>query len=65
MCRSGVGLARSALPGSLPTLRGKPHCNQSLWGTPMQLVAVDILGLLPESPKGNSYLLVAGDYFTR
>ena len=34
-------------------------------GYPMQLVAVDILGPLPESPKGNSYLLVAGDYFTR
>ena len=31
----------------------------------MQLVAVDILGPLPESPKGNSYLLVVGDYFTR
>ena len=31
----------------------------------MQLVAVDILGPLPESPAGNSYVLVAGDYFTR
>ena len=36
-----------------------------LVGYPMQLVAVDILGPLPESPKGNSYLLVVGDYFTR
>lgn len=34
-------------------------------GYPLQLVAVDILGPLPESPNGNSYLLVAGDYFTR
>ena len=31
----------------------------------MQLVAVDILGPLPESTAGKSYLLVAGDYFTR
>ena len=31
----------------------------------MQLVAVDILGPLPESENGNSYILVAGDYFTR
>ena len=31
----------------------------------MQLVVVDILGSLPESPAGNSYVLVAGDYFTR
>ena len=31
----------------------------------MQVVAVDILGPLPESESGNSYILVAGDYFTK
>ena len=31
----------------------------------MQLVAVDILGPLPESQDGNSYILVVADYFTR
>ena len=31
----------------------------------MQTVAIDILGPLPESEAGNSYVLVAGDYFTR
>ena len=31
----------------------------------MQLVATDILGPLPESGSGNSYILVVGDYFTR
>ena len=31
----------------------------------MQVVAVDILGPLPESTAGNSYILVAGDYFTK
>jgi len=31
----------------------------------MQIVAVDILGTLPESTNGNSYILVVGDYFTR
>ena len=31
----------------------------------MQVIAVDILGPLPESESGNSYVLVAGDYFTR
>ena len=30
----------------------------------MQIVAVDILGPLPKSDAGNSYILVAGDYFT-
>ena len=34
-------------------------------GLPMQLVAVDILGPFPESRAGNSYILVAADYFTR
>ena len=31
----------------------------------MQVVAVDILGPLPESDSGNRYILVAGDYFTK
>ena len=34
-------------------------------GAPMQLVAADILGPFPESDGGNSYILVASDYFTR
>ena len=34
-------------------------------GYPLQVVAVDILGQLTESKAGNSYILVAGDYFTR
>ena len=33
--------------------------------SPMQLVAVDILGPLPQSAAGNSYVLVAADYFTK
>ena len=32
---------------------------------PLQLVATDILGPLPESAAGNSYILVVADYFTR
>ena len=31
----------------------------------MQVVAVDILGPLPETEQGNRYVLVAGDYFTK
>ena len=34
-------------------------------GHPMQVVAVDILGPLPESDSGNTFVLVAGDYFTQ
>ena len=32
---------------------------------PLQLVATDIMGPLPESTAGNSYILVVADYFTR
>ena len=31
----------------------------------MEVVAVDILGPLPDSSAGNSYTLVACDYFTK
>ena len=34
-------------------------------GFPMQVVAVDIMGPLPEGESGNKYVLVAGDYFTK
>ena len=34
-------------------------------GHPMQLVATDIVEPFPESSSGNSYILVAADYFTR
>ena len=32
---------------------------------PMQRVAMDILGPLPETARGNKYILVIGDYFTK
>ena len=34
-------------------------------GYPQQIVAVDIMGPFPRSNKGNTYILVASDYFTR
>ena len=34
-------------------------------GYPMQMVAKDIVGPLPQSTNGNLYLLVAEDYFTK
>ena len=34
-------------------------------GAPMQIVAADILGPLPQTSSGNRYILVAMDYFTR
>lgn len=32
---------------------------------PTHIMAVDLLGLLPESQQGNSYVMVMADYFTR
>ena len=34
-------------------------------GYPMQVIAIDITGPLPESEAGNKYILVVGDYFTK
>ena len=34
-------------------------------GYPTQIMAVDLLGPLPESKNGNRYVLVVGDYFSR
>ena len=46
-------------------LQGKHQLQTVPAGTSMQVVAVDILGPLPESTAGNRYILVASDYFTR
>lgn len=34
-------------------------------GAPLERVAMDILGPLPETERGNKYVLVVGDYFTK
>ena len=34
-------------------------------GCPMDRAAMDILGELPETPRGNKYVLVLSDYFTK
>lgn len=34
-------------------------------GAPLERVALDILGPLPESDRGNKYILVIGDYFSK
>ena len=39
-------------------------CNVQI-GSPMELIAIDILGPLPETTAGNSYVLVVDDYFTK
>ena len=53
----------AARKSASPRRRGQLHPVTT--GYPMQLVAVDILGPLPESRQGNVYLLIVADYFTR
>ncbi|PIK50755.1 hypothetical protein BSL78_12341 [Apostichopus japonicus] len=34
-------------------------------GEPMQRIAIDIIGPLPKTDRGNQYILVIGDYFSK
>ena len=34
-------------------------------GAPLERVGIDVMGPLPESERGNKYILVVGDYFTK
>ena len=48
-------------------IQRKPHgvMKQYLVGAPLERVALDILGPLPESHEKNKYILVISDYFTK
>ncbi len=48
-----------------PQPRPRAAMHQYRVGAPMERVAMDILGPLPESHLGNKYILIVGDYFTR
>lgn len=48
-----------------PTKRHKAPMKQHLSGAPFERIALDILGPLPESYRGNKYILVVSDYFTK
>ena len=48
-----------------PSKTRRAPLQQKPVGMPMERVALDIVGPLPETEKGNKYLLVVGDYFTK
>ena len=48
-----------------PAPKQRAHLTNVLPGYPLQLIAMDLLGPLPESSQKNSYVLVVSDYFTR
>ena len=45
--------------------RKKAKLKQFRAGGPMEIIAMDIMGPLPETDKGNKYILVISDYFTK
>ena len=49
--------------GPIPTKRAPMQIVRS--GNPMERIAIDILGELPQTAKGNKYILVVSDYFTK
>ena len=48
-----------------PPRAAKGKLGQYLVGAPMERVAIDILGPLPRTEKGNKYIVIISDYFTR
>ena len=48
----------------LPTSTARAPLNSSQVGYPMERVALDIFGPLPQTRQGNHYILVITDYFT-
>ena len=48
-----------------PPRKRRAKLRQYRVGSPLERVAVDILGPLPESDHGNLYVMVIGDYFSK
>jgi transposase InsO family protein len=48
-----------------PPRKPRGGMQQYVVGAPLERVALDILGPLPESNNGNKYILIVADYFTR
>ena len=65
MCKSGAGTVQSVNPGNLPQLLSRGPMKVAVTGVPFQRVAMDIIGPFPKTGKGNMYVLIIGDYFTK
>lgn len=48
-----------------PSRAARGKLGQYLVGEPLERVAIDILGPLPRTEKGNKYIVIISDYFTR
>lgn len=48
-----------------PPKKWRAHLQQYNVGAPLERIGMDILGPFPRTSRGNKYLLVIGDYFTK
>ena len=60
-CRTCLAYAQKKTPAP----KNRAPMQSIKIGSHLQLVAVDIVGPLPESENGNIHILVVSDYFTR
>ena len=65
MLKIGVEPAIAVLPGRCYQNLAMPPCSFTNQEFHFQRVAMDILGPLPETERGNRYSLVIADYFTK
>ena len=63
--RSGVMIVQSVTPGGRHRKEEHAPMEACFTKRPLERVAMDILGPLPETPRGHRYILVRGDYFTK
>ena len=63
MLRSGALTVLHVAPES--PLQGIKHLLKSAMQVDLWRITMDIMGPLPETPRGNRYVLVVGDYFTK
>ena len=65
MWRSGVLVVLNVVLENLHFHPGHPLQLEDSVSRPLERIAMDIVGPLPVTERGNRYILVVGDYFTR
>ena len=63
--RSIIRMCNTCASKKSPSRTRRAPLQQRSVGMPMERVALDIVGPLPETERGNKYLLVVGDYFSK
>ena len=56
---------RTCAESKSPSQKARGHLHPSRVGQPMERIALDLFGPLPSTKRGNKYILIVSDYFTR